>query len=344
VSRHVPNYPRLGPRAAADSAEGIRTLTDVPRTSVIVCAYSLARWDELVAALHSVSHQSQPALETILVVDRSDELLRRARAELQRITIIDNAHQGGLSGARQTGAECARGELIAFLDDDAVADPDWLAELERAFDDPSVLGAGGMIVPSWVDPPPRWFPAAFNWVVGCSYEGLPTRPAPVRNVIGASIAMRAEVMRLTGGWEPQLGRVYSDDELGSTAEETEFCIRASRLHPGRYWLYVPSAVVSHRVPPERGTISYFIRRCRVEGRAKAVIAELEGAQTALRSERAYAAAVLPRSFLRELRGVLRGRPDGLLRAGAIALGLAVTAFEYGRTRVLRGLLRRGKRH
>jgi glycosyltransferase involved in cell wall biosynthesis len=307
----------------------------VAKTSVIICAYTIERWHDLVSAVDSVGRQTRPALETILVIDRSPELLARAEAELGHVMVVANAHRGGLSGARQTGAELARGEILAFLDDDAVADDDWLGALEQPYDDPRLLGAGGLIEPSWVEPPPAWFPAEFNWVVGCSYAGLPTRTAPVRNVIGASMSVRAAVMRRTGDWEMELGRAYDGDALGSTAEETEFCLRASRLHPDGHWLYVPSARVLHRVPPERATWSYFVRRCRMEGKAKAVIAELEGTASGLESERAYTFSVLPRAVSRELGSALRGRLRGLGQAAAIVAGLSITAFEYGRTKIKR---------
>ncbi len=305
------------------------------RTSVIICAYTLDRWDDLVAAIASVRDQTSPPLETILVIDRSEDLLARAQQSISDVTIVANAHRGGLSGGRQTGADLARGEILAFLDDDAIADPDWLEELERPYADPNVLGVGGLIEPSWVEPTPPWFPAEFNWVVGCSYHGLPTEPARVRNTIGANMSVRAEVMRRTGDWEMELGRAYDGDALGSTAEETEFCIRATRLHPGGYWMHAPAARVSHRVPPERATWSYFVRRCRIEGKAKAVIAELEGASTGLESERAYAFSVLPRAVARELARAGRGSFDGLGRAAAIVAGLLITGFEYGRTKLVR---------
>jgi glycosyltransferase involved in cell wall biosynthesis len=301
------------------------------RTTVIICAYTLDRWSDFTAAVDSVRRQIRPPLETILVIDRSKPLLQRAREAFPDLAVVANAHRGGLSGSRQTGAALARGEIIAFLDDDAVAAPDWLEQLEPGYEDPDVLGVGGLIEPDWVAARPPWFPAEFDWVVGCSYEGLPKTRTRVRNAIGANMSVRAEVLRGTGDWEPSLGRTYSDGALGSTAEETEFCIRAARLHPGGYWLYIPTATVRHRVPPERGTWSYFVTRCRVEGQAKALISRLEGASSGLQSERAYVVSVLPRAVARELRGALGGRRHGLARAAAIIAGVLVTGFEFVRT-------------
>jgi glucosyl-dolichyl phosphate glucuronosyltransferase len=270
------------------------------------------------------------------VVDRSPELQRRAEAELPGLRVSANTHRGGHSGARQTGADIARGSILAYLDDDAVADPQWLAELHAAHRDPNVLGAGGLVEPNWLQPPPSWFPREFNWVVGCTYDGMTQEPGPIRNPIGANMAVRAEVMRRTGAFATELGRTGVGTKMGSTAEETEFCIRAARLHPGGYWMYRPGARVRHVVPAQRGTWAYFVSRCRVEGRAKAVLAALTGTDTSLQSERAYVRSVLPKAFVRELRAALTGDPTGLARAGAIVAGLGITSLEYFRVRAQRG--------
>jgi len=296
--------------------------------SVIVCAFTMDRWGDLTAALSSVRRQTRPPRELILVVDRSSELLERARETFAGIRILANSHADGLSGARQTGAEAARGSILAYLDDDAVAEPEWLAELEHAHSDESVLGVGGQVAPRWVGEAPRWFPPEFNWVVGCSYDGMPTERVPIRNPIGANMAVRAEVLRRSGQFESAFGRTGIGDLLGGTAEETEFCIRAARLHPGKYFLYSPDAKVHHTVGPARGTWRYFVRRCRVEGRAKAMLTRVAGSERGLASERAYVRSVLPRAIVRELRVAAGGELAGLARAAAIVAGLAVTSWEY----------------
>jgi cellulose synthase/poly-beta-1,6-N-acetylglucosamine synthase-like glycosyltransferase len=300
--------------------------------SVIICAFTMDRWGDLVRSIESIRRQTQPARELILVVDRSPELQRRAEAELSGVRIVANAYQGGLSGARQTGADVASGSILAYLDDDAMAEPEWLAEMERAHADDKVLGVGGHVEPNWLQPPPRWFPPEFNWVVGCSHTGMPTATRPVRNPIGANMAVRAEVLRRTGPFAFAFGRTGIGSLLGGTAEETEFCIRASGKYPGHYWLYHPTARVHHTVPPQRGTWSYFVSRCRVEGQAKALLSELAGSQQGLASERTYVRSVLPRAVARDLRAAGRGDFDGLRRAAAIVAGLAITTFEYLRTR------------
>lgn len=300
--------------------------------SVVICAYSLERREDLRRAVASVRRQTLAALETIVVIDGNDELLALANAKLEGVTVLANVHRRGLSGGRQTGAEHASGEILAFLDDDAVADEQWLAELAPAYGDPDVLGVGGLVAPIWREQAPRWLAPEFYWVIGCSYEGMPVSDGRIRNPIGANMSMRRAVMDATGPFEPKLGRVEQGRPVYGTAEETEYCIRAAQRHPGGYWAYRPRSVVRHVVTPQRATWGYFVLRCRVEGRAKGILSELAGADAGLSAERSYVRSALPRALARELRCVTRGHPGRLACAAAIVVGFAITAAEYLATR------------
>lgn len=294
--------------------------------SVIICAYTEARWDDLRAAVSSVQRQSVAPIETIVVIDHNPRLLQRAQADIPGVTLLENQETRGLSGARNTGVKAAHGALIAFLDDDAVAEPDWLELLARPCDDPSVLGCGGMIEPAWQTGKPSWFPEEFNWVVGCSYRGLPQTPGPVRNLIGSSMCMRREVFESAGYFRAEVGRV-GKHPLG--CEETELCIRARQRWPERIFLYEPASRIHHTVPGSRARWSYFCSRCFFEGRSKAQVAQFAGARDGLSSERAYTLAVLPQGVVRNLVQVLAHRNmSGAARAGAIVAGLAITAAGY----------------
>jgi glucosyl-dolichyl phosphate glucuronosyltransferase len=296
--------------------------------SVIICAFTLERWEMLAQAVVSVRRQTLPAREIILVIDGNEALQHRAEAELPGTTVLANRHGPGLSGARQTGSELATSTILAFLDDDAIADPNWLEELVAPYDDPHALGVGGSVEPAWVANQPRWLPPEFYWVVGCTYAGLPSTGGRIRNPIGANMSMRAAVLARTGSFEPRLARTNRGTKMSGTAEETEFCIRAARLHPGGYWAYRPSARARHAVPAERTTGRYFVRRCRLEAAAKAILTGLAGPSEGLASERAYVRSALPRAVARELRQAARGHPIGLLRATVIVAGLAITALSY----------------
>lgn len=295
-------------------------MSDVESVSVIVCAYTERRWDDLLAAHASLTTQTRRPDQIVLVVDHNEALLRRVQETLPDVTLTQNVGPPGLSGARNSGVEVATGEVVLFLDDDAVAEPAWVQRMLEPFADPDVLGVGGWADPRW-DPPgrPAWFPEPFLWVVGCSYEGLPTATAPVRNPLGCAMGFRRSAFDLVGGFSTLVGRV-GGHPVG--CEETDFAIRVLRAKPSARVIHHPSARVSHHVTPDRARLSYFLRRCYHEGKSKAVLSGALGADESLASERDYVRRVLPRAALR----------GGLGSSLAILAGLATTASGYALAR------------
>jgi hypothetical protein len=158
---------------------------------------------------------------------------------------------------------------------------------------------------------------------------MPTETARVRNVIGANMSVRADVLRETGGFEGSFGRTdRAGKAVTGTADDTEFCIRATEARPDGVWLFQPRARVRHSVPPQRTTWAFFRTRCRLEGAAKAQLTEVAGNEAALASERAYVRSTLPRGIARELRAGFRGDVDALRRGGVIVIGLSLTTITY----------------
>ena len=295
------------------------------RCSVIICAYTLDRWHDLLAAVGSLHAQTLPAREIIIVADHNAALLDRIASALPAVIAVPNQEERGLSGARNSGIAVASGEIIAFLDDDAMAEPDWLARLVDGYRDSRVLGVGGAIAPCWATGRPRWFPAEFLWVVGCTYRGMPTTLTPVRNMIGANMSFRRCVLAAVGGFRSDIGRIGTRP-LG--CEETELCIRARHRQPNGVILFDPHARVGHRVGAARARPTYFWARCYAEGRSKALVAHIAGGDAGLATERDYTVRTLPRGVLRGLRDAARGDGYGVLRAGFIVSGLAVTAAGF----------------
>ena len=297
-----------------------------PNVSVIICAYTQYRWAELVNAVESVQRQSTPPDEIIIAVDHNQQLLECVRAHISGVVVVENSETRGLSGARNSALSVARGEVIAFMDEDAVAAPDWLEQILAHYEAPKVIGVGGAINPLWVTRRPAWFPDEFDWVVGCTYRGMPTSTLPVRNLIGCNMSFRREVFQAVGGFTNGIGRVGTRP-VG--CEETELCIRASHHWPHTLFLYEPLARVQHRVPPSRTTFGYFCSRCYSEGLSKALVAKLVGAQSGLASERSYTLRTLPRGVSNGVKDVIiRRDPAGLARAAAIVAGLAITTMGY----------------
>jgi glycosyltransferase involved in cell wall biosynthesis len=300
-----------------------------PTISVVICAFTRERLEVLTESVDSLRAQTLPPHEVVLVIDHAPELLGEVRGLWPGLKIVANREKQGLSGARNTGVAEASGEVVAFLDDDAIAAPDWLQRLASAYADPNVLGAGGTVRPRWVGGKPGWFPPEFDWVVGCTHSGMPQELEPVRNLVGANMSFRREPLLEVGGFSHDLGRVGT---LPVGCEETDLSIRVHQRWPEAEILYDPAAEVEHVVPPARGKVRYFLDRCRAEGRSKAVLTGMVGSEDGLSSERSYVRRTLPLGFLRDLGDALRGDFGGVGRATMIVAGLAATSVDYLRVR------------
>ncbi|OIJ67796.1 glycosyltransferase family 2 protein [Streptomyces mangrovisoli] len=296
----------------------------VPTLSVVVCAYTLDRWEDLRAAIGSVLVQDPPADEVVLVVDHNEALLERARRELHGVLVVPNQRRRGLSGGRNTGVAVSRADVVAFLDDDATAEPGWTDRLLAPYADPRVVGVGGFVRPWWATGRPVWFPPEFDWVVGCSYRGQPGRAARVRNFIGANMSFRRSELVAVGGFLDALGRVGSRPV--ASCDETDLCLRIAARDPRAVLLYEPAAEIRHRVPDSRTDWAYFRNRCYIEGLSKALVARRCGSGPALATERVYMRSVIPRALARNVTGIRR--PGALRTIGALSGGVCATVAGY----------------
>jgi GT2 family glycosyltransferase len=323
-------------------------VTVTSSVTVVVCAYTQRRWRELLRAVESVLVQTVRPDQVVVVVDHEPVLAERLERVFTGVEVLRNRGVRGLSAARNTGLRASHGEVVAFLDDDATAGQDWLQRLLEPYADPRVLAVGGSARPRWASGGrPAVLPGELDWVVGCSYTGLPRHRADVRNLMGCNMSFRRAVFDRVGGFAETVGRVGTTP-LG--CEETELCIRARRAFDGGRIVFEPAATVDHHVPPERTSWAYLARRSWAEGRSKALISSMVGRADALESERDYVRRVLPGAVLREL-----PRKPRAAAAIALSVGCAAAGYAIGRTaapaappgeavRVLEWDVRRGPEH
>jgi GT2 family glycosyltransferase len=298
-----------------------------PSISVVICTHDEQRYDEVVAAVRSVERQTHPALETMVVVDHNRPLFERLGATFAGgVTVLENGGPQGAPSAKNTGALIAGGDIVAFLDDDAVAADDWLEEIAAAHrNHPSILGVGGWTEPAWERSQPPWFPIEFGWVVGASYRGLPPAGGDLRNTTGGNMSVDRRAYVEAGGFDVNLGKVG----VRSEPEDTELCIRIGNMHPGRQWIFWPGARIHHKVPQERESFRYFLTRCRYEGLGKAALTAIAGSRRGLSSERSYALRILSSGVAIRLGRGLRSRdPSFFAQAVVLVVGLAVTTAGF----------------
>lgn len=297
---------------------------------VAIAAYTEDRWEDLERGIAALARQTHAPSRVLLVIDHNDALLARARRAFPGVEVVANTSRTGAAGARNAAVELADAPVVAFLDDDAEPGDTWLADLLDAYDH-DVVAVGGSAQPRWPVERPAHLAPELDWIVGCSYAGQPSQRTDVRNLWGCNMSVRREAFLAAGGFDEALGRVGTTP-LG--AEETELCMRLTRLSPGARVVYEPRARVRHRVTEARCTWRYLRSRSFAEGLSKAAVAARAGGEAATSVERDYVRRVLLAAVLRDLLRGLRGER----RAWTSALGVVVSLF-YAALGYVRGRLR-----
>jgi glycosyltransferase involved in cell wall biosynthesis len=297
-----------------------------PTVTVVICCYTRERLQDVRDAVASLQRQTRPPEEIIVAVDSNRDLYECLQSDFaEPIRVVLNAGVKGLSATRNVGIAAAQGDLVAFLDDDAVAEADWLANLTAAFEDPRVHAAGGRAVLSWVEGRPSWLPEDLDWTVGGSFTWLPLKRADVRNPHGHNMCFRREVFTSVGQFDGSLGRVAGGGQAG---EEAELCLRLKGRVPQARIVYEPSSVVRHKVPAARGTWRYLLKRSYQEGLCKARVRWLARAHSVepLSTESAYLRHLLLRAVPSRL--VRFWQPSKLAQAAAILVCIAAVGIGY----------------
>ena len=174
--------------------------------SVIISTYSEDMLNLVLDCVESLKKQTVSPKEIILVLDPVQSLVDFYRARLPPDIKIIKSKGFGLSEARNAGVRSAEGDIVAFIDDDAIAEEHWLENLIINYDDSSVVGVGGLIRPLWEEKRPRWMPEELYWIIGCSYKGLPECKTCVRNPIGCNMSFRKSVFDKAGLFTTSIGR------------------------------------------------------------------------------------------------------------------------------------------
>lgn len=230
------------------------------RITAILCTYN--RYEMASDAIASLLQQRDVPFRLIVVDNSPDDACAAAFASKypgREITILRQT-QAGLARARNTGLASCDTEFVAFIDDDAVADPLWLREIVNAFDDSAadVAVAGGKVVPRWEAPRPAWLPDSALTYLSLVDLGERARELVGREwLAGTNIAFRTERLRDAGGFSVHLGRAGGGQNLMSN-EETEAMRRI--MAGGHRAFYQPAAIVEHRIGADRLTRQWFRRR------------------------------------------------------------------------------------
>jgi glycosyltransferase involved in cell wall biosynthesis len=294
--------------------------------SVVVCTHTDRRLALLLECVQSLL-RNRPH-QIVVVVDSNEPLRERLAGLLPEGVPVIASDGRGVSAARNTGVAAATGDVIAFIDDDALAEPDWLRHLTAPLADGSVVATGGRIVPMWERPGPNRLPAELYWVVGCTYTGHPVKAQPITRPIACNMAARRDALVDTGGFPIEFGPSGPKPKNHSN-EEIALAVTLRRRYGRDSIRYAPDAVVNHFVPTTRTTWRYLWQRCVAEGVSKADV-RLRYGREALGFDHSYARRTLVPAIVRYTAGgLLRRDRLAATRAVAAAGGLLVTAAAFG---------------
>jgi glycosyltransferase involved in cell wall biosynthesis len=186
----------------------------------------------------------------------------------------------GLNRARNTGLQHAKGKIVAFIDDDAVADENWLAEIASTFSalSPAPVLVGGRIVPVWPGARPRWLPAEREVLLGLYDVGSDGRPFPDGDLpIGANMAGLRDEMLAAGGFHDDLEADAGRPGVQLTGGDS--LIGQQLKDAGHVLYYQPRATVYHKISANKLRPVRFLKRHFWEGITEVTRMRLAGTIT-----------------------------------------------------------------
>ncbi|MDS0292772.1 glucosyl-dolichyl phosphate glucuronosyltransferase [Halogeometricum luteum] len=241
------------------------------KVSVVVCTYSMERYPSFSECVESVLAQTHDDLEVVLVVDGNDEVFSRVKEDFggrERAVLHCNDENRGISYSRTKGAKLASGDVVAMIDDDATAEPDWIEKLVGTYENnPDAVAVGGNVVPDWVAEKPEFFPSEFYWLVGCDERGFGNHLDEVRNTYGSNISFKRDAFLEAGGYDENTGR-KGDRHI--QAHEAPVCVRIYE-NTGKRVIYNKRARVHHKLFEYRTDFRWLVFRSFWQGYSKRVM-------------------------------------------------------------------------
>lgn len=242
-----------------------------PEISVVICTHNRA--GVLREAIESVVEQTAAfAFELVVVDNGSSDSTPHVVRQFERHGFVRYEHEAalGLCYARNTGWQKARGDIVAYLDDDAIALPGWLKAVAEAFMlYPNAGIAGGRVEPIWEAPRPAWLSdniALSLSILDWCAEAKAIDDIRLQWLVGTNIALRRHLLEEVDGFDPSLDRVGSN-----YLSNGDIDLQMRVLDSDREVIYFPAMAVRHRVPASRLSKSWFRRRYYWQGLSDAAM-------------------------------------------------------------------------
>lgn len=246
---------------------------EAPKISIVICSYN--RQDYIIEAIDSLYHQTIPRIHyEVIVVDNNskDNTAAVCREYIAahpdyNILFMNEAMQGA-SWARNTGAKVANAPLLVFMDDDAVAEKDFLERILLFFEaHPQADALGGRIIPRYIPSEPKWMSHYVSALVGnfdYSKEVVPFEGG--RYPLESNMIVKKADFELIHGFNTELPGVVGTLRIGGEGKDFFYRLIAA----GKTIYYDPSVIVHHVVEVKKLTPEYMYRVASGIGRGEKV--------------------------------------------------------------------------
>jgi len=299
--------------------------------SIIIPSFSLESYQNLTDAINSLLAQSYAEIEVVVVIHTNKRLYDRI-AELyssqKKVKLIFNEASLGAYAARNVGVKAAQGDILAFLDDDAVADSEWITNLVDTYQKFDALAVGGKILPVWLGGHPDYFPEELYWLIGATHKGFAQdKIAEIRNAFGSNMSFKREVFEQAGLFNENLG--FS--KLGTSyiqGGEAEFGLRmTSRFGVGV--IYNPEAIVHHKIPVSKARLRLVLKRSFYQGYSKVLLEKWVSSPGSISTEKSHLRDLLYKYIPQRIKRIITGPRRGAEIKQLSVLVYSIVAVALG---------------
>ncbi|MEM2134631.1 MAG: glycosyltransferase [Candidatus Jordarchaeaceae archaeon] len=224
--------------------------------SVVILTFN--RREHVVDTVESTLRQMFDGDYEVVVIDNwsddgSYEELKSRFSRISNFRIVRPSQRIGIAAARNYGLQIAKGDIVAFIDDDCIANRSWLKEINSIFEDSRVGCVGGKISPVMVGAKkPIWLGKDIYGILGVTNWGEKVRD--IYFPIGGNLAIRRDLAQKIGGFKEQLG------PRGVKVFGEEISISNRVRNSGFRVVYAPKAEVFHKIWKNRIEIEHLLRR------------------------------------------------------------------------------------
>ena len=243
------------------------------KISVVICTYNRAAYIQ--DAMDSLYHQTIDKQQYEIIIVNNNSSDNTVQVCEDWIAAHADAHYAfytemkqGASFARNTGAALAKGSLLCFMDDDAIAEPDYLERIIRFFEEhPDAGGLGGRIIPKYIPAEPIWMSYYVSSMVGnFDYSSTVAVFTANKYPLESNMIIRKIDFDAINGFNVDLPGVVGTMRIGG--EGKDFFFRLKDL--GRVIYYDPAIKVQHVVETSKLTKEYMYRVASGMGRGEKI--------------------------------------------------------------------------